>query len=173
MTHRSSLNELTVAEYAEALTEDNELTAFQDSPMAIAYITRDGGLFQIRIDWMHSISKTIHPIPSSRISTQLEALGFHLSSVILDDVIPKNPGCVYFLQQDKGDPIKIGKAQNIEKRFSDIQNMLPVRLRVLATIPGGFELEGQLHKRFAASRLHGEWFRPTPGLLALIQEHAQ
>ena len=46
------------------------------------------------------------------------------------------------------------------------------RLILLATRPGGAKLERKLHRRFAAARSHGEWFRPTRELLAYIgKEH--
>lgn len=46
----------------------------------------------------------------------------------------------------------------------------PVRLKLLAVCPGNGELEHELHTRFAASRVHGEWFDLTPELDALIRD---
>jgi hypothetical protein len=74
-------------------------------------------------------------------------------------------GVVYFIQAVNGGPIKIGTAIDPKKRLASLQLSCPFRLKILATRPGGERLERSLHRRFAAYRLHGEWFEPnTPGL---------
>lgn len=79
---------------------------------------------------------------------------------------------VYFIQGPPGTPIKIGiTTQDPEDRLRGIQTGSPHRLRILRTEPGGRSRELQLHRRFAAARLEGEWFEPTPALLAYI-DHA-
>lgn len=79
--------------------------------------------------------------------------------------------CVYFIQGFSGGPIKIGTALNLAKRFRNIQTCSPVALRVIHAIPNtGRETERKLHKHFAAYRLHGEWFEPTPVLLEYIHK---
>jgi hypothetical protein len=80
-------------------------------------------------------------------------------------------GSVYFIQGVDGGPIKIGKANFPERRLYDLQASSPVRLRILATVAGGMRREYELHRQFKASRLHGEWFEPTPELLAEIEGH--
>lgn len=70
---------------------------------------------------------------------------------------------VYFIRN--GGLIKIGKSENLSERLRSMS--LPVTA-VLATEPGGYERERELHKRFAEYREHGEWFRPGPRLLAYI-----
>lgn len=77
---------------------------------------------------------------------------------------------VYFIQSERGGPIKIGRAINPEQRLKQCQTGSPERLVLLAVISGGRDLERSLHARFAASRLRGEWFKPTPELIALIGE---
>lgn len=67
---------------------------------------------------------------------------------------------VYFVAA--GNPpeaVKIGHTCDMGSRLNGIQtgNHLPVRL--LGTVPGGFDLEQVLHRRFAHLRLQGEWFR--------------
>lgn len=79
---------------------------------------------------------------------------------------------VYFIQPIGGGPIKIGVGEDVGRRIADIQRMSPFPLRLLAVVPdAGFSLEHSLHHEFAASRLHGEWFEPTPGLMARIASY--
>lgn len=74
-------------------------------------------------------------------------------------------GYVYFIQAAAGGPIKIGKANDVHERLATLQLYCPFELRVLAKRPGGYLLERELHHRFRAYRLHGEWFREdAPGL---------
>jgi hypothetical protein len=77
---------------------------------------------------------------------------------------------VYFIQSVDGGPIKIGIAMSPLERLGQIQNMSPVKLRILKTSRGGQRLEKELHRQFAADRLHGEWFAPTKQLLDYISE---
>lgn len=78
---------------------------------------------------------------------------------------------VYFVQGVDGGPIKIGVATDPKRRLATLQHGSPVLLRALIIMPGGFEMERQLHRLFAAGRMHGEWFDPdTPGLMEYIQE---
>lgn len=41
-------------------------------------------------------------------------------------------------------------------------------IHILATEPGSFTRERQLHKQFAVDQAHGEWFHPSEALLAYI-----
>ncbi len=81
---------------------------------------------------------------------------------------------VYFMQEDvAGGAIKIGRAANPVKRLLTLQTGTPRPLRLLCVIPGGARLEVTMHAAFAASRMNGEWFEPTPDMLALIAEISQ
>lgn len=80
---------------------------------------------------------------------------------------------VYFVQPVNGGPVKIGVSKHPQSRLSSLMSWSPFRLRLLATAPGDEVSEGQLHHRFAKDRLHGEWFRPSPDLMALVEETAQ
>ena len=71
---------------------------------------------------------------------------------------------VYFIQCTETKRIKIGYASNIGDRFSSIQIGSPTVLKLLATIPGGPDMEAELHFRFEACHLRGEWFNPSPEL---------
>lgn len=64
--------------------------------------------------------------------------------------------------------IKIGHATNPVDRFFGMLTGCPVPLSLLAAAPGGPTLETALHRRFAGSRAHGEWFRTSAELSDVI-----
>jgi hypothetical protein len=78
---------------------------------------------------------------------------------------------VYFVGGDVGG-IKIGTAREPSRRLADLQCGSPVRLAILAVVSGTHELELEYHRRFAAHRLHGEWFERHPDILAEIERLA-
>ena len=57
-------------------------------------------------------------------------------------------------------------------RMQSLQACSPVPLELVAAIPGGRVEEAALHQRFAASRVHHEWFVETPEILAAFQPNA-
>jgi len=66
--------------------------------------------------------------------------------------------------------VKIGVAGHPQQRLEDLQCANPERLVLIAERPGTFELERQLHERFAPWRIRGEWFRAdAPGLWGEIE----
>lgn len=74
---------------------------------------------------------------------------------------------VYFLRA--GDFVKIGKATGSpDDRVAQLKTGCPFPIEVIATIPGGYEKERELHNRFADVRAHGEWFHATPRLMSFI-----
>lgn len=80
---------------------------------------------------------------------------------------------VYFLQPVNGGLIKIGKAVQVDRRITEIQNMNAVTLNVLAVERNvkprrGTDRERALHLRFAKDRAHGEWFHPSAELVSYI-----
>lgn len=81
-----------------------------------------------------------------------------------DRDIVTSPVCwVYFVQQGDRGSIKIGVADNIERRIKGLQTGSPHKLNLLARIGCGgrkqaYDLENQLHRRFSSYRLEGEWF---------------
>jgi hypothetical protein len=79
-------------------------------------------------------------------------------------------GVTYFIGGDVG-AIKIGRSVNLEVRLKDIQACSPIPLRVLATRKG-VSREQLYHKKFAAYRLHGEWFERCPEIEAEIERLA-
>jgi hypothetical protein len=78
---------------------------------------------------------------------------------------------VYLVQaRDESGPIKIGFSSNIANRVKLLQTNNGYPLRVLRWFAaGGKALEQRLHGRFAAHRLHCEWFAPAPEILLLAR----
>lgn len=77
---------------------------------------------------------------------------------------------IYFIQAEGVGHIKIGftEAEDAAARLVSLQIGSPVLLKLLGVIPGTMEDEKNLHRRFAAHRVTGEWFKPAPDLLALV-----
>lgn len=76
---------------------------------------------------------------------------------------------IYFIQcQDGNAYIKIGRATNIWARLQQIQSSCPYMIKLLATLPGGPMKEAELHERFQAQHVRGEWFTPSPELMDVI-----
>jgi hypothetical protein len=73
---------------------------------------------------------------------------------------------VYFIRG--GGFIKIGCSTNLVARFRAIRNTSPVPVELVGKFPGGTLEEALLHDRFAADRVHGEWFKESPELLDVI-----
>lgn len=78
------------------------------------------------------------------------------------------PSVVYFMSAIGSDVVKIGHSTSLRSRFDSLKNAGGVQIRLLAIMPGGPEQERVLHKRYAAARTHGEWFRLTPALQSAI-----
>lgn len=66
---------------------------------------------------------------------------------------------IYFIQAGVRGPIKIGWAQDVERRRETLQVGNPARLRILAVVDCGRERESEIHGMLRAHRIAGEWFR--------------
>lgn len=75
---------------------------------------------------------------------------------------------VYFIEAAGHDLIKIGYAIDLPKRFTALMTSSPAALTLLGVLPGGPKLETELHERLAAHRAHGEWFRKSPEVMAVV-----
>jgi hypothetical protein len=66
---------------------------------------------------------------------------------------------VYFASA-KFDPstVKIGVTSNLNKRQGALSGGIPGGIVILATLPGGQDVEAFLHDKFEVHRLNGEWF---------------
>lgn len=80
---------------------------------------------------------------------------------------------VYFVQPESGGPIKIGLAKNPQQRLTDLQISHYERLILLCVIEGDRATEQAYHRKFAYCRRLGEWFDPSPDLLALVAAQPQ
>jgi hypothetical protein len=79
---------------------------------------------------------------------------------------------IYFIQEQPAGAIKIGCAGNPQRRLYNLQTGNHRRLRILGVIDGGREHEIALHRLFKRAG-YGEWFRPSPALMAYIKENAR
>jgi hypothetical protein len=57
------------------------------------------------------------------------------------------------------DYVKIGWSQNVVARKTELQTGVPERLKTYAVLNVIRDMESDLHRRFWAYRLQGEWFR--------------
>lgn len=83
---------------------------------------------------------------------------------------PRGKPSVYFAQSVAGGPVKIGHSNDPEARVASLQTAHADTLRIIGTIPGGRAVETALHASFADDRIGGEWFRPSPSLVAFMRE---
>lgn len=65
-------------------------------------------------------------------------------------------------------PVKIGCSKIPQKRLQEISCWSPWPLEVVGFVPGCYDDEQFLHKCFAKSHSHREWFHSTPALRKMI-----
>jgi hypothetical protein len=81
----------------------------------------------------------------------------------------KVPTDLYFVETQCAEKhIKIGVASNMKERLSTIQTHCPYPVRLLKLVPNGALREKELHARFRADHVTGEWFKRSDELLELI-----
>lgn len=77
---------------------------------------------------------------------------------------------VYFIQAGFDGPVKIGyTAREPEERMAALQVSHWEQLRLVAVIPGDRSLEAGFHAALRPHRIRGEWFLPTPTVLAVVR----
>ncbi len=80
---------------------------------------------------------------------------------------------VYFIQGQETLRIKIGVAKDPQKRLANLQVGSAERLVLVGILFGmGVAKERQLHGRFIADEVHGEWFKPSRKLVEYIKQDA-
>lgn len=79
----------------------------------------------------------------------------------------KSKDFVYFIQGDVTERIKIGQTGNIPQRLSEL-NTGSEPLTLLGYVFSSVYTEKVLHRKFAAHRVHSEWFAPNPEVLQFI-----
>lgn len=89
---------------------------------------------------------------------------------------------IYFVLDEDAGQVKIGHTANVRARVVQHRSDHGKRLRILGVMQGGFEVERDLHRRYAelrVSRVHPrsgakerEWFRAEAELMAYIAANA-
>lgn len=80
------------------------------------------------------------------------------------------PGVVYFIHDPSNAAVKIGySASDPRRRLRTLQVGHPTKLVLLANIPGDMTTESEMHARFAAQSMRGEWFKLAGGLRTFLR----
>jgi hypothetical protein len=80
---------------------------------------------------------------------------------------------IYFIKPIGMDgPIKIGCSDRPASRLASLMCWSPFPLELLATIPGSLDLERNIHECFLDAHDRGEWFNPSPALVAAVAKLA-
>lgn len=106
----------------------------------------------------------------SRYTTEIDPLVFYAGvAKALHEQADNWPagGVAYFIGGDTG-CIKIGYSKKPSERLRIFQIYSPLKLRVLATAPGGELRESAYHAQFNHLRSHSEWFERGDDILAEI-----
>jgi hypothetical protein len=78
---------------------------------------------------------------------------------------------VYFIRDEKTGNIKIGQSINPDQRRKAIETEFGCKMTILATIAQIVPVEALLHNKFSHLHVRGEWFRPDPELLEMIETY--
>lgn len=79
-------------------------------------------------------------------------------------------GYLYMIASPDTNLIKIGRAQNLEARFSSIKTGSPVPLYLIFSASDCGELEKNLHSHFSEYRRRLEWFEYTGQLAKFLSQ---
>ncbi len=77
---------------------------------------------------------------------------------------------LYCIRMGIDGPVKIGIARNPIQRLLTLQVGCPQALHLVAVVPAPRCVERVLHTALAVSRIHGEWFEPSPEVERLVSE---
>lgn len=77
---------------------------------------------------------------------------------------------VYFVQAGDAGPIKIGCSTQPLGDIHEIQQNVPIPLRVLMVTEGDRALWAKLHRVFEPQRVEAGWFEPSNALYAVMQQ---
>ena len=81
---------------------------------------------------------------------------------------PESPtAVVYYVQRGDG-AIKVGTSDHLAARLRHLRSSHGP-LQLLATERGSFTKEEERHTQFADDALGGEWFSPSPALMAHVE----
>lgn len=79
---------------------------------------------------------------------------------------PEGRSFVYFVRC--GDTVKIGTTRDVQKRIAALQTSSATKLVLIKKIEGGRDVEAEMHARFTAHRLNGEWFKIAGDLAVFV-----
>lgn len=138
---------------------------------------RDGASNRWMVAWYDPTVRTVRyrSTGKTKFAEAKEVLAnFRLpeNAVALAPIQRRGKSFVYFIGGETG-AIKIGVARQPYRRLATLQSSSPIPLRILAMAMGGQKEERFFHERFAAHRLHGEWFTPAPEILTEIERLAR
>jgi hypothetical protein len=75
---------------------------------------------------------------------------------------------IYFIEAVGMNLVKIGYTIDPARRFMTMLTMSPAPLSLLGSITGGPQKEAEIHGRLEPHRLHGEWFKMVPEVMAIV-----
>lgn len=81
----------------------------------------------------------------------------------------REDGWIYFIQEEGGDAIKVGFANDVDERLKQLQTGNPRRLILLVAMPGDSAMEAVLHRCWERYRIRGEWFVDCKEIREAIQ----
>jgi hypothetical protein len=86
------------------------------------------------------------------------------------DVLRDAPGRVYFVEAVGLGLVKIGftRVSGMDRRMEHLRCYCPVEIAILGGYHGNMLAEREEHRRWAADRVRGEWFRKSEALAAHI-----
>lgn len=77
---------------------------------------------------------------------------------------------LYVIREEEDGPVKIGLARKPAERLLTLQQGNPRRLSLVCSLPLRAEAEKRLHLALKPDLVLGEWFAPTPAVLAAVGE---
>lgn len=145
---------------------------FVGDPAVRAIPPRDGGLLSYVATWDLAGGDSVSAMNHADIGCCGKCHGCRNSVDAGNVGAAAAESWVYFVQAKTGGPVKIGRSAAPRARVASLQTANAAELCILATMPGGAAVERTLHTSFAADRVRpgGEWFRPSPALVAFIRE---
>lgn len=86
----------------------------------------------------------------------------------MDAMSKRDEGLCYFAGNDE--MVKIGFSRDVHVRMQSMRREADLDwIQLFATARGGKYREAYYHQKFAAHRLHGEWFARHPDILAELE----
>ncbi len=133
------------------------------------------GIKAAHADWLEGHNLTGRKLRQA--GTPFSAAYDELERWLKDTVPPKRPraksGFVYVIgMEGDNSAVKIGFATKVDDRRSTLQTSSHRELKVILSIKGTRDREKDLHQRFAADHIRGEWFRRTEAIEKFITKYS-